>query len=72
MAEDEAEAAPTATVSRYRGKTNANCARCSNSYRAVPAEWTLKVKGQKLQHLCETHARYWAAQYGIDTFPADK
>ena len=60
------------TLKRHRKNAPQNCVRCSNSHRAVPAEWDLKPVGEKMMALCETHARYWSAQHGIMTFPADK
>lgn len=32
----------------------------------MPAEWNLKPEGKATMYLCEPHARYWAAQAGIE------
>lgn len=58
----------TGTITRHRKKNPQRCQRCP---RLVDAEWNLAPEGKSTMFLCETHARYWAAQYDID-FPETK
>lgn len=55
-----------ARLKRHRTTNPQGCERCRLGHRHVDAEWNLKPPGKATMYLCDTHARYWAAQYGIE------
>lgn len=55
-----------AGIKPHRTKNPHGCERCREARRHVDAEWNLKPEGKPTMYLCGPHARYWAAQYGIE------
>lgn len=69
MADEEAV---TVTIKRHRKSGPNFCVRCANSGREVRADWDVKIGDEKTAPMCDTHARYWTAKYGLMEFPGDR
>lgn len=67
--EEKVEESTEVQITPLNLKTPAYCERCKP--REVEAEWSFKAPGEKAERMCDTHARWNAAESGLLTFPGD-
>ena len=69
MTDEETTEPEDVQITPLKSKSTVYCERCKP--REVEAEWNFKAPGEKVEHMCDTHARWNAAESGLLTFPGD-